>query len=189
MADPPDNLHALRAQWRWRGQRRPPFALPTEPGQESVWDYPRPPIVVEESREVTIHWGTTGVACTRRALKILETSHPPCFYLPWADVARELLEPAAGSSFCEWKGPAHYWTLADPASLAGGRALAKVAWSYPRPLAGAERIADCVAFYPSALDCRVGGARVTAQPGGFYGGWITPELVGPFKGDPGSSGW
>jgi hypothetical protein len=95
-----------------------------------------------------------------------------------------LLQPAQGGSFCEWKGPAQYWSLVD-----GERRLPGVAWSYPQPLAGAEALAACVAFYPAALECTVDGAPVTAQPGGFYGGWITPELVGPFKGDPGSEGW
>jgi uncharacterized protein (DUF427 family) len=124
------------------------------------------------------------VARTLRALRVLETSHPPSVYLPWADVARHLLQPAEGASFCEWKGPARYWSLVD-----GERRLTNVAWSYPEPLAGAEALADCVAFYPAALDCRVAGVAVRPQPGGFYGGWITPELVGPFKGDAGSAGW
>ena len=99
-------------------------------------------------------------------------------------MARHLLQPAPGSSFCEWKGPAQYWSLASDA-----RRLDGVAWSYPRPLDGAEALADCVAFYPANLDCRVDGAAVRPQPGGFYGGWITPELTGPFKGEPGSTGW
>jgi uncharacterized protein (DUF427 family) len=184
MADVPDNLLAMRAQWRFRGGDRPAFAKAPNVGQESVWDYPRPPVIVADGREVSIHWGKLEVARTRRALRVLETAHPPSFYLPWADVAQDLLQPAQGSSFCEWKGPARYWSL-----VAGGQTLANVAWSYPTPLAGAERIADCVAFYPANLECRVGGARVLAQPGGFYGGWITPELVGPFKGEPGSSSW
>jgi len=124
------------------------------------------------------------VARTRKAVRVLETAHPPSYYLPWQDVARHLLQPAAGRSFCEWKGPALYWTL-----MCGDRRLPGVAWSYPQPLPGAEVLADCVAFYPAALDCRVDGEVVSAQPGGFYGGWITPELVGPFKGETGSDGW
>jgi uncharacterized protein (DUF427 family) len=124
------------------------------------------------------------VARTRRAVRVLETSHPPSFYVPWHDVARHLLQSAPGNSMCEWKGPARYWTLSD-----GERQLPAVAWSYPQPMAGAEALADCVAFYPALLDCRVDGAPVLPQPGGFYGGWITPELVGPFKGAPGSQGW
>lgn len=115
---------------------------------------------------------------------VLETSHPPTFYLPWADVAQHLLQPADGGSVCEWKGPAKYWTLHD-----GSRQLPKVAWSYPNPMSGAEPIADCVAFYAESLQCTVGGEAVRPQPGGFYGGWITPELVGPFKGEVRSAGW
>jgi uncharacterized protein (DUF427 family) len=184
MAELSEALRALRAQWRWRGTERPPFALRPAAGQESVWDYPRPPVLRPDAREVVIRWGTVEVARTRRALRVLETAHPPSFYLPWEDVDRRLLQPGSGSSLCEWKGPASYWSLVE-----GARRLPNVAWSYPQPLADALPLANCVAFYPSALDCRVDGARVTPQPGGFYGGWITPELVGPFKGDPGSAAW
>jgi len=180
-----DWVQAARGKWRWRGEARPPFAVAPGPGQESVWDYPRPPRLAPDMREIVIRWGELEVARTRRALRMLETSHPPTFYLPWDDVARGLLQPAEGSSFCEWKGPAQYWSL-----VRGEQSLVKVAWSYPQPLAGAEALADRVAFYPAdALDCRVDGARARRQPGRFYGGWITPELVGPFKGEPGSEGW
>ena len=176
-------LQAARDHWEWRGQARPPFAVVPGPGQTSVWDFPRPPQLAPDTREVVIRWGDVEVARTRRAVQVLETSHPPSFYLPWNDVARYLLVPAAGGSMCEWKGPARYWTLVD-----GERHLPGVAWSYPQPMAGAEALADCVAFYPALLDCRVDGARVLPQPGGFYGGWITPELVGPFKGAAGQPG-
>jgi uncharacterized protein (DUF427 family) len=178
------DLDQARAQWRWRGVDRPPFAATPGPGQESVWDYPRPPRLAPDAREVVVRWGDLEVARTTAAIRVLETAHPPCFYLPWRDVARELFHQAPGSSFCEWKGPARYWSLID-----GHRRLPSVAWSYPQPLSGAETLAECVAMYATVLDCRVGGAPVTPQPGGFYGGWITPELVGPFKGEPGSAGW
>ncbi|CAN5756546.1 DUF427 domain-containing protein [soil metagenome] len=180
----PDWLQAARDHWQWRGHARPDFAVTPGPDQESVWDYPRPPRIVADVREVVIRWGELEVARTHSALRVLETGHPPSFYLPWTDVDRRLLQPASGSSFCEWKGPASYWSLA-----ANGRSLPKVGWSYPRPMQGAEPLAQCVAFYPSVLDCTVGGFAVQPQPGGFYGGWITPELTGPFKGDPGSEGW
>jgi uncharacterized protein (DUF427 family) len=179
-----DRIMKARAQWRWRGVDRPPFADAPSPGQVSVWDFPRPPQLVPESREIVVHWGGTLVARTRGAWAVRETSHPPTFYLPLADVDRTLLCSAGGDSFCEWKGPAHYWDLND-----GRGRLAHVAWSYPKPLAGAEAIAECIAFYAHELDCSVGGARVVPQPGGFYGGWITPDLAGPFKGDSRSSGW
>jgi uncharacterized protein (DUF427 family) len=184
MTRPPDWALAAREHWRWRGAERPPFAQTPGPGQVSVWDHPRPPRIAADTREVVIRWGTLEVARTRRALCVLETAHPPSYYLPWDDVARHLLQPAPGGSYCEWKGPAHYWSLVE-----GPRRLDAVAWSYPHPLAGAEALAECVAFYPAALDCRVDGAAVRPQPGGFYGGWITPELTGPFKGEPGSEGW
>lgn len=180
----PDWVAAARAQWQWRGQARPPFAMVPGLGQESVWDYPRPPRIASDVREVVVRWGEMEVARSRRALRVLETSHPPSFYLPWGDVARHLFESAPGESHCEWKGPARYWRLVD-----GARRTQSVAWSYPEPLAGAELLADSVAFYPALLTCTVDNARVQAQPGGFYGGWITPELVGPFKGEPGSATW
>ena len=182
-------VQAARDQWQWRGQARPPFATVPGPGQTSVWDFPRPPRLVVDTREVVIRWGDDEVARTRRAVLVLETSHPPSFYLPWDDVARHLLKPAGGGSFCEWKGPAHYWSLVRETLQGGQQQLPKVAWSYPQPMAGGELLANCVALYPTHLDCRVDGATVRAQPGGFYGGWITPELVGPFKGEPGTNGW
>jgi uncharacterized protein (DUF427 family) len=182
--DLPEWTHAARAQWRWRGQERPAFAATPGPGQVSVWDFPRPPRVASDSRDVIVQWMGRLVARTQRAVRVLETSHPPTFYLPWADVDRSLLQLAPGGSFCEWKGPAQYWSLVQ-----GEHRLPAVAWSYPQPFEGAEALADCVAFYAHSLECTVGGAVVRPQPGGFYGGWITPDLSGPFKGQPGSDGW
>jgi uncharacterized protein (DUF427 family) len=180
----PNWLKAARDHWNWRGQDRPGFAIQPESGQVSVWDFPRPPRLAPDARHVLIHWRGKLVADTRRAVLALETSHPPSFYLPWADLDASLLVRASGASFCEWKGPARYWSLVD-----GPHRLPRVAWSYPSPLEGAEAIAECVAFYPAELDCTVDGHKVLPQPGGFYGGWITPELVGPFKGDSGTQGW
>jgi uncharacterized protein (DUF427 family) len=179
-----DRLAIARAQWRWRGKGRPPFADPPAQGQVSVWDFPRPPELVREPREIVVRWGELEVARTSGAWAVRETAHPPSFYLPMADVKLGLLQPAGGGSFCEWKGPARYWHLVD-----GARRLTQVAWSYPQPLPGAEPLADCVAFYAHHLACSVGAAMVTPQAGGFYGGWITPELAGPFKGEPGSEDW
>jgi len=179
-----DDLAAARAHWAWRGQARPPFAERPSAGQESVWDYPRPPRLEADAREVVIRWGTLEVARSVRTMRALETAHPPTFYIPLADIAPGLLQPAEGTSLCEWKGRSRYWSLVH-----GERRLNKVAWSYPRPLPGSEVLRDCVAFYCHALECTVAGAPVTPQPGGFYGGWITPELAGPFKGEPGSEGW
>jgi uncharacterized protein (DUF427 family) len=182
--DKSPDLERLREQWRWRGRDRPSFAVTPGAGQESVWDYPRPPRLAADNREVVVRWGTIEVARTTRAIRVLETAHPPSFYLPWQDVARHLFRQAPGSSFCEWKGPAVYWTLED-----GEHRSPTVAWSYPAPLAGAEALAECVSFYANALECRVAGHLVAPQPGGFSGGWVTPELVGPFKGEPGSGAW
>lgn len=184
MSTLPGWVRAARDHWTWRGRARPPFAVEPGPGQESVWDYPRPPVLVPDAREVLIRWGGVEVARSRRALRLLETAHPPTFYLPPQDVDRALLRPAGGGSFCEWKGAAAYWTLAD-----GDRRLERVAWSYPEPMDDMRPLAGHFAFYATHLDCSVDGMPVTPQAGGFYGGWITPELVGPFKGEPGSGGW
>ena len=181
---PPSWLQAAREQWRWRGQARPPFAADPGPGLTSVWDFPRPPRLAPEPREVRIVWGGELVACSTRAVRVLETAHPPTYYIPWDDVARALLQPAPGGSFCEWKGPARYWSLVH-----GERKLPAHAWSYAQPLAGAEALADRVAFYARDLECSVGGLPARPQPGGFYGGWVTPDLAGPLKGEPGSENW
>jgi uncharacterized protein (DUF427 family) len=177
-------LQAAREQWSWRGQSRPRFAANPMPGQTSVWDFPRPPRLAPESREVRIVWDGVMVACSTRTVRVLETAHPPTYYIPWSDVARNLLRPEPGGSFCEWKGPGRYWSLVD-----GNRRLQSQAWSYPQPLAGAEALHNCVAFYARALTCSVGDLQATPQPGGCYGGWITPDLAGPFKGEPGSENW
>ena len=182
--DDPDSLELARAQWRWRGKDRPLFADVPQPGQISVWDFPRPPELIRDKREIVVRWGKTVVAQTRGAWAVRETSHPPTFYLPMADVTDVLLRPAGRGSFCEWKGPALYWDLVD-----NERRLPRVAWSYPHPLTGAEPLADCIAFYAHNLDCTVDGAQVVPQSGGFYGGWITPDLSGPFKGEPNSNDW
>lgn len=149
-----------------------------------MWDYPRPPRLAVDEREVVVKCGPLVVATTRRAIRVLETASPPTFYLPWSDVVPGLLEAAVGTSWCEWKGEARYWTLA-----VAGRRLERVAWSYPAPQSGFAAIREHVAFYASRLDCFVAGEPVRPQPGAFYGGWITAEVVGPFKGEPGTSGW
>ena len=162
-----------------------PVREPVGLGQESVWDYPRPAVVERSGRHVRIvHRGDT-VADTRAAIRTLETSHPPSWYLPPADVARELLRPSARRSFCEWKGEAVYWHLE-----LGGALLRDVAWSYPDPTPGFAPLRDHLAFYAGPLEyCTVDDEIVTPQPGGFYGGWITIDVVGPYKGVPGSTEW
>lgn len=177
---------ALRARdgWRYTGTDRPPWAAPVRAGQESVWDYPRPPIVVPDSRTVVVRLGPVVIARSSRALRVLETASPPTFYVPSDDVERRLLEPAPGISRCEWKGEASYWSVVLP-----DRVLGQAAWCYPDPFPGFEGIQGCFAFYPSRLECYVGGERVRPQPGLFYGGWVTSDVAGPFKGEAGSQRW
>lgn len=166
-------------------QRRHPRPGRPGPGQESVWDYPRPPRVEPSEALVVVELGGTTVARTTRSLRVLETSHPPTYYLPRAAFVPGVLRPTDGSSFCEWKGAASYLDL-----VAGGRTAARAAWTYPDPSPGFEALRDHVALYPGLVDrCLVDGEMVEPQPGGFYGGWITSAVVGPFKGEPGTWGW
>jgi uncharacterized protein (DUF427 family) len=159
--------------------------VPPGPGQESVWDYPRPPRVEETSRRVQVTFGGLLVAETTAAKRVLETSHPPVYYIPPEDVRRDVLRPAGGGSECEWKGAASYFDL-----VAGDGTVPRSAWTYAQPSQGFEAIRDHVAVYPGRLDrCTVDGEVVEAQPGDFYGGWITSRVTGPFKGAPGTSGW
>ena len=152
---------------------------------ESVWDYPRPPRVEATSERVEIVLGGQVVASSTRAVRVLETSHPPTYYVPADDFAAGVLHPADGTSWCEWKGHAAYHDL-----VAGDVRAQRVAWSYPEPTAGYEVLRDMVAVYPGRVDrCTVDGELVRPQPGGFYGGWITDAVTGPFKGSPGTTGW
>jgi uncharacterized protein (DUF427 family) len=169
--------------WQYRGQKRPDFAVLPGPGQESVWDYPRPPDLLPDGRLVKVYTGDLLVASSSSTLRVLETAHPPSFYIPPQDVNWNILSAASGRSVCEWKGAAKYWILSsDPE-------VGVVGWSYPEPTASFERIRGYISFYPANLACYVAGERVRPQPGSFYGGWITGELVGPFKGEPGSGNW
>jgi len=155
------------------------------PGQESVWDYPRPPRVEGTSKHIQVVFNGVVIAETRRAVRVLETSHPPVYYIPPQDIKMEHLRPASRSSYCEWKGRAVYYTLS-----VGEKQAENAAWYYPDPTPGFEAIQGYVAFYPHLMDaCYVDGERVQAQVGGFYGGWITSDIVGPFKGEPGTWGW
>jgi len=155
------------------------------PGQESVWDYPRPPAVSPtDAHVVVVHRGIV-LADTHRAIRILETSQPPAFYLPPEDVALDRLRPTATRTLCEWKGVAVYWSFHDAGIVADD-----VAWSYPTPSSRYGAITDHLAFYPQRVDaCSVDGERVDANPGSFYGGWVTSKVVGPFKGAAGTVHW
>jgi uncharacterized protein (DUF427 family) len=155
------------------------------PGQESVWDYPRPPRVEPSRQTVEIRLGGQVIARTTEALRVLETSHPPAYYLPMSTFIDGVLQPAAGSTYCEFKGAASYFDLVTPA-----RTASSAGWTYPDPTRGFEALVDHVAVMPGAMDeCRLNDEVVTPQAGGFYGGWITSRVVGPFKGAPGTWGW
>ena len=156
------------------------------PGQESVWDYPRPPLLVEDTRRVRVVLGGETIVDTRRAHRVLETSHPPTWYLSPADFVEGALVALPGrGSVCEWKGAAAYFDL-----VGGGQRAARAAWAYPRPPEPFRAIAGHIALYPARVDaCYVDDDEVEPQPGGFYGGWITPDVVGPFKGAPGTMFW
>ena len=152
---------------------------------ESVWDYPRPPRVEPSEELVEVELGGRVVATTRTSWRVLETSHPPTYYLPREAFADGVLRPTAGHTWCEWKGRASYFDL-----VAGDRVARRAAWTYEHPTAGFEAIAGAVAVMPGLVDrCTVDGEVVEPQPGGFYGGWITSQVRGPFKGGPGTTGW
>ncbi|MET0590352.1 MAG: DUF427 domain-containing protein [Naasia sp.] len=155
------------------------------PGQESVWDYPRPPRVEKVSAAVEIRLGGRVIARSDSTLRVLETSHPPVYYVPVEDFEDGVLRPTAGASWCEYKGQAAYFDL-----VAGETVAAKAAWGYPTPSPGYGELVGTVAVYPGRVDsCTVGDETVRAQAGDFYGGWITSGIVGPFKGEPGTQGW
>ncbi len=158
---------------------------------ESVGDYPRPPRLEAVRVGVRVEHLRVVVAESSRALRVLETSHPPVYYLPPGDCQMDLLRPSARrGSFCEWKGAASYWDLVMAGAGGAEVRVAEVAWSYARPTASFAGLKDHLAFYASKVDaCFVGGERVAAQPGDFYGGWITSWVRGPFKGGPGTMGW
>ena len=157
----------------------------SEPNRESVWDYPRPPRAEPSARHLVVEFAGQIVAETRSAIRILETSQPPTYYIPPNDVAREYLIPSSHHTLCEFKGRAAYYSL-----RVADRLSEDAAWYYPAPTPEFERIGNYLAFYPSRVDaCYVDGERVRPQAGDFYGGWITTDIVGPFKGAPGTEHW
>lgn len=155
------------------------------PGQESVWDYPRPPRLEPSSKHIQVIFNDVVIADSNRAQRVLETSHPPVYYVPPDDIQLQYFTRTARSSFCEWKGQAAYYTI-----TVGEQIAENAAWFYPDPTDRFIDIKDFVAVYPSRMQaCYVDGEKVTAQPGDFYGGWITSDIVGPFKGSAGTWGW
>ena len=162
-----------------------PVPIPPGPGQESVWDYPRPPRVEKSTEQVEVVLAAETIAVTLASYRVLETSHPPVYYLPPDSVFPGVLRLSGRTSFCEFKGTAHYLNATHK-----GKASPEAAWTYLDPSPGYEMLAGFVAFYPARVDlCVVGLEPVQAQEGGFYGGWITSNVVGPFKGGPGTEGW
>ena len=163
------------------------FVKPSPGGPESVWEYPRPPRVELSSKRVRVVFGGATIAWTSRAHRVLETRHPPVYYVPLEDVAAGSLQPTRHRrSFCEWKGTATYFDVVG----GDGRRAEHAAWTYLDPMPAFEAIRGAVAFYPGLMDeCSLDGEPVTAQAGGFYGGWISSEVAGPFKGGRGTLGW
>jgi len=177
----PSWLQQARDQWTYRGDKRPDFAIEPGPGQESAWDYPRPPAVVADQRSVVVAGPDGEVAVATHSIRVCETSHPPSFYLPPEAIVDGALVVVGDTSFCEWKGPAEYLALAGTDEAVG--------WRYPKPFPEFEAWVNWVSFYPDRVACTVDGEQVRPQAGGFYGGWITNDVVGPFKSDPNAPGW
>ena len=174
-----------RERWRRMIRGRPAQVPRPGPGEESVWDYPRPPRLEPVPGRVRVEFEGVVLAESDRALRVCETASPPTYYIPPEDVRTEYLEASPRTTFCEWKGVTRYWTV-----RVGARVSAEAAWSYPEPDADFAPLRDHLAFHAGRVDaCFVGDARVTPQPGEYYGGWITPGLLGPFKGEPGTEGW
>lgn len=168
----------------FNGAKRPRPIEPL-PGQESVWDYPRPPRVESRADRIIVRLGGQVIVDTTDAVRVLETSHPPVYYAPWDAFPAGVLIRAEGSTFCEFKGRAEYFDV-----VAGGVRAPRAGWRYPEPSPGFEALSHRVALYPDRMEsCQVNGEQVTFQEGSFYGGWITQEIVGPFKGGPGTAGW
>lgn len=169
--------------WNYRGQQRPDFAEEPGPDQESVWDYPRPPVPVKCDSLVEVKLGTLLIASTSKSLRVLETASPPTYYLPPDAVDMSQLVRSDDGSFCEWKGQATYWALAQQPTGT------PVGWCYEGPSERFAAIDGYLSFYPARVECYVDGERVRPQPGAFYGGWVTNRIVGPFKGEPGTGHW
>lgn len=162
-----------------------PKRIEPQPGQESVWDYPRPPRLESSTKKIQVVFNKVIIAESQNTYRVLETSHPPVYYIPPEDVQMEYLTKTERQSYCEWKGVANYYTL-----TVGDRTEENTAWFYPEPTPNFKPIQNYIAFYPSRMDaCYVDGEKVESQPGDFYGGWITKDIVGPFKGGAGTWGW
>ena len=177
-------IEAARRRWTYRGAVRPDFAHADGPGEESVWDYPRPPLLVPDTRLVQVFAEGMLIADSRDSVRVLETASPPAFYLPPDDVEWDVLEATEVRTHCEWKGIATvYDVLVDDERVVGA------AWSYQEVFPEYGELLGWVAFYPGIVSCFVERETVYPQPGGYYGGWVTRQIVGPFKGAPGTEDW
>ncbi|MCF8261934.1 MAG: DUF427 domain-containing protein [Melioribacteraceae bacterium] len=162
-----------------------PKKIKPEAGIESVWDYPRPPKLEKFSGHIKILFNNEIIADTNSSYRVLETSHPPVYYIPQCDIKMHYLRISSGASYCEWKGDAYYYDLD-----CGQKTVQRAGWFYSNPKRPFREIKNHIAFYAYKMDgCFVNDEQVTSQPGGFYGGWITKNIAGPFKGEPGTWGW
>jgi uncharacterized protein (DUF427 family) len=185
MSKIPKDLSGEVNKWRNVQRVRPTDIIIPGPGQESVWDYPRPPRVEPVKSRIRVEFQGIVIADSKKTYRVLETASPPAYYIPQGDIQMKYLEASNRSTLCEWKGKARYWTV-----RVGKKYSENAAWSYPEPWVGFELITDYIAFNASKMDaCYVDNERVLPQPGNYYGGWITWEIVGPFKGEPGTEGW
>lgn len=185
--------------WKYNGVVRPSFAEATLAGQESVWDYPRPPELRADTRTVTVYSKEILIARTSTSIRVLETAGAPTFYIPPKDVRQQYLLNIDHRSYCEWKGVATYCCMSPPLPTPapistqvpayGSDEIVPCGWQYTDPSETFMMIEGYYSFYPGILDCYVNEERVRPQAGGFYGGWVTDEIVGPIKGAPGSQGW
>lgn len=179
LSETPDIMKS-RSQWRFTGDRKPDFAAAKAPGQESVWDYPRPPALVPCAARLTVFVGEQLIADTQRGARVLETAGAPTYYFPPDDVDHDQIEFGERTSLCEWKGVAQSITVAGNADAA---------WRYVQMFPAFVELYQWLSFYPSKLDCFVDQEKAHPQPGGYYGGWVTDAIAGPIKGSPGSQSW
>jgi uncharacterized protein (DUF427 family) len=180
MLEPTPAIQRARAKWEFRGENRPPFAEPALAGEESVWDFPRPPVIASVPLPMRVVSGQQMLAATDRGVRVLETAGAPTYYFPPEDVRSELLTALPETSICEWKGIAVSFRFDN---------LAPVAWCYPETFPEFESIQGWYAFHPANVECFLDEEVVLAQSGGYYGGWVTRNLKGPIKGAPGTEAW
>jgi uncharacterized protein (DUF427 family) len=178
--EPTAMVQRARRKWRYTGAERPSFAQPPGPGQESVWDYPRPPRIEPADKPLRVMLGDTELARTTRGMRVLETAGAPTFYFPPDDVNTGLLHRTGDSFHCEWKG------ISEELSANG---VERAGWVLTQAYPEFRGLLGWYAFYPQELACFVGDERALSQPGGYYGGWVTSNLAGPLKGAQGSGSW